>query len=55
MNLTDSEAGAAKAAEKPNKLADERGLFLLVNPHGSKLWKLKYRVVRLVIITDRRL
>lgn len=28
---------------KPYKLADGRGLYLLVNPNGSKLWKLKYR------------
>ncbi|MFZ2776955.1 MAG: integrase arm-type DNA-binding domain-containing protein [Candidatus Rickettsiella isopodorum] len=24
-------------------MADERGLYLLINPNGSKLWKLKYR------------
>ena len=29
---------------KPRKLADSEGLFLLVNPNGSKLWRLKYRV-----------
>jgi hypothetical protein len=24
-------------------VVDERGLFLLVNPKGSKLWRFKYR------------
>lgn len=33
----------AKPKEKAYKLADDRGLYLLVNPNGSKLWKLKYR------------
>jgi integrase len=33
----------AKPRAKPYKLKDERGLYLLVNPNGSKLWRLKYR------------
>ena len=33
----------AAKAEKPYKLYDERGLFLLVNKNGSKLWRFKYR------------
>lgn len=28
---------------KPYKLADERSLYLLVNPNGTKYWRLKYR------------
>ena len=28
---------------KAYKKADEGGLFLLVNPNGSKYWRLKYR------------
>lgn len=43
MALTVVQIKNAKAKEKPYKLADERGLYLLVNPNGSKLWKLKYR------------
>lgn len=43
MPLTDTAIRQAKAQEKPYKLADERGLFLLVQPAGSKLWRLKYR------------
>lgn len=43
MPLTVVQIKAAKPGEKPYKLADERGLYLLVNPNGSKLWKVKYR------------
>jgi hypothetical protein len=32
-----------KPAAKPFKLADEKGLYLLVNPSGGKLWRMKYR------------
>lgn len=34
----------AKAQEKPYKIAAGNGLYLLVNPIGSKLWRWKYRV-----------
>ena len=44
MPLTDTAIRQAKPDAKPYKLADEKGLFLLVNPGGSKLWRLKYRV-----------
>jgi len=43
MPLTVVQVKNAKPKEKPYKLADERGLYLLVNPNNSKLWKLKYR------------
>ena len=36
MPLTDTAIRTAKSSEKPYKLADEKGLFLLVNPNGSK-------------------
>lgn len=29
---------------KPYKVADSPGLYLLVNPRGSKLWRIKYRI-----------
>jgi integrase len=32
-----------KPESKPYKRADEKGLYLLVKPNGSKLWNLKYR------------
>jgi len=43
MALTDVKVRQAKATEKPCKLADEKGLYLLITPAGSKLWKFKYR------------
>ena len=43
MTLTVVEIKSAKLKEKPYKMADEKGLYLLVNPNGSKLWKFKYR------------
>jgi Arm domain-containing DNA-binding protein len=33
----------AKPREKPYKLSDGGGLFLLVQPNGTKLWRLAYR------------
>lgn len=42
--LTETVIKAARATDKPRKLFDERGLFLLVNPNGSRLWRLKYRL-----------
>ncbi len=43
MPLTDTGARNAKPKATPYKLADERGMFLLVNPTGAKWWRLKYR------------
>ena len=43
MALTDTTIRTAKPREKPYKVADEKGLFLLVQPSGGKLWRLKYR------------
>ena len=43
MPLTDVAVRTAKATDKPAKLFDERGLFLLVSPSGGKWWRLKYR------------
>ncbi len=43
MPLTALAVRKAKPRDKPYKLFDERGLFLLVNPTGSKLWRFKYR------------
>ncbi|GHC99451.1 tyrosine-type recombinase/integrase [Novosphingobium pokkalii] len=44
MALTDTAIRNAKPQAKPYKLADEKGLFLLVQPSGGKLWRLKFRV-----------
>lgn len=43
MSLTDTAVRKAKAKAKDWKLADERGLYLLVTAGGSKLWRFKYR------------
>ena len=34
----------AKGKDKPYKLSDGGGLYLLVNPNSSKYWRLKYRL-----------
>jgi integrase len=43
MLLSDMVARKAKPGEKDYKLSDGGGLYLLVRPNGSRLWKLKYR------------
>lgn len=43
MALTDTEIRKAKPKDKPYKLTDEKGLFVLVTPAGGKLFRLKYR------------
>ncbi|ELC6704314.1 integrase arm-type DNA-binding domain-containing protein [Salmonella enterica] len=43
MALTDKQARSAKPSDKPYKLADTLGLYLLVKPNGSRIWYLKYR------------
>ncbi len=44
MALTDTAIRNAKPKGKPYKVADSQGLYLLVNPRGSKLWRAKYRM-----------
>lgn len=44
MPLTDTRIRNAKVKAKPYKLFDADGLFLLVQPTGSRLWRLKYRL-----------
>lgn len=43
MPLTPSAVKNAKPQAKPYKLADGRGMFLLVAPAGGKRWRFKYR------------
>jgi hypothetical protein len=43
MPLTDVFCRNAKPSEKPQKISDGGGLFLLIEPRGSKLWRLAYR------------
>lgn len=44
MPLTDVAIRNAKSREKPYKVGDTLGLFLLVQPSGGKLWRVKYRI-----------
>lgn len=44
MALTARQVETAKPKDKDYKLSDERGLFLLVKPNGSRYWRMKYRV-----------
>lgn len=41
--LTDIQPKNAKPKEKPYKLTDGGGLYLLINPDGSKYWRMGYR------------
>ncbi|MCB1686881.1 MAG: integrase arm-type DNA-binding domain-containing protein [Halioglobus sp.] len=43
MPLTATEVKEAKPLEKPRKLADGGGLYLLLQPNGAKYWRYKYR------------
>ena len=42
MSLTDTEIRQLKPGQKQRKYFDADGLYLLVMPTGSKLWRLKY-------------
>jgi integrase len=43
MPLTDTRLRAFKPADKAYKKTDTGGLYVLVSPNGSKLWRLNYR------------
>ena len=43
MPLTDTAIRNAKPGEKPVKMFDGRGLFLIVTPAGGKWWRLRYK------------
>lgn len=44
MSLNDTKIRSLKPFAKPFKVSDSHGLYLLVNPGGSRLWYLKYRI-----------
>lgn len=44
MPLTDIAVKNAKPKDKPYRLADEKGMYLEIQPNGSKYWRLKYRI-----------
>lgn len=43
MSLTDIIVKNTKPRDKKYKLSDEKGLYLLVHPNGSKYWQMKFR------------
>jgi hypothetical protein len=43
MQLNDVKIRNAKPSAKPYKISDGDGMFLYVQPNGSKYWRLKYR------------
>lgn len=45
MPLTVTAANNAKSKDKPYKLSDEKGLYLLIQPSGGKLWRFDYRFI----------
>ncbi|MDF2690999.1 MAG: phage integrase family protein [Gammaproteobacteria bacterium] len=48
MPLNDLLIRTAKPLDKAYKLSDEKGLFLLINPNGSKYWRLN------IILLEKR-
>lgn len=44
MKLTARQVDTSKPKDKPYKLSDGGGLYLLVSPNGSRYWRLKYRI-----------
>ena len=43
MSLINTAIRRTKPADKPFKLTDGDGLYLLINPTGSKWWRFDYR------------
>ena len=43
MSLTDTTCKNLKPKAKPYKVSDGGGLRLVVQPNGSKLWRMAYR------------
>jgi len=41
--LSEAKIRASKPKERPYKVFDERGLFMLVTPTGGRLWRFRYR------------
>jgi len=43
MALTGVKIRNAKHSEKPVKLTDRFGMYLLLHPNGSKYWRMQFR------------
>jgi integrase len=44
MVLSDNAIRKTATASKPVRLSDERGLYMLLNPDGSRWWRFDYRI-----------
>lgn len=44
MPLTDTAIKKAKIEDKPYRLTDGGGLYLIVHPRGAKYWRYDYKV-----------
>lgn len=44
MSLSDTAIRNAKARDKQYKMSDDLGLYLLIKPNGSKLWRLDFQL-----------
>lgn len=42
--LNDTQIRKAKPQDKPYKLTDGNGLYIVINPNGSKLWRYRFRL-----------
>lgn len=42
--LTDAHFRNSKPTDKPQKISDSNGLYLLVQPNGSRFWRYRYRI-----------
>ena len=43
MALTDVKIKKSKHSDKPVKLTDGFGMYLLLHPNGSKYWRMQFR------------
>lgn len=46
MAFTTAKLNGLKPKDRPYKVSDYDGLYVLVNPNGSKLWRFKYRIAK---------
>jgi integrase len=44
MPLTDTKVKTAKSKDKPYKLTDGGGMYMLIKPNGSKYWQYRFRL-----------
>ena len=54
LSLSETAVRVAKSREKQFKMADDLGLYLLVKPNGSKLWRMDYQFLAHSIFVRKR-